>query len=120
MTLSAGIDYVCRGGQLNTKGGKLNMSHWIRTISLLCSTGLLSLLFTGFIFGMIYCQDCNGNIVTRLFIGFISALATLFTFGHPPLNPGNTPLNIVPHTIVVWLVSFLVIKKMTRRASQKF
>ena len=71
----------------------------------------------GFVFGVIHCTDCGASILGRIFIGFISAVLTLFTFGFPPRNEGGVgdPYNAWPYVIAAAFVIFAVTAGLLRR-----
>jgi hypothetical protein len=71
----------------------------------------------GYLFGVTHCTDCGSSILGRIFIGFVFAVLTPFTFGFPPRNEGGVgaPYNGWPYIIVAALVIFAVTAGLLRR-----
>lgn len=84
------------------------------SLILAITAAAISFPLTGFIAGIIMCSGCNGffgNTIGRAFIGGIMAVLNTLFFGRPPRNEGGVgePHNLIPYTLLVWFLVFLVL-----------
>lgn len=77
------------------------------TISVIVAL-ILSLILTGFIYGVFACSDCGVGIeglLERLWIGIVHVILTVITLGKPWSNEGGTSsVNLQPYVLVVFVV----------------
>ena len=66
-----------------------------------------ALPLTGFIYGLIACQGCNGitGNLGRIFVGIVEMFLTTITLGCPPNNErGTSSTNLRPYVLLTFIV----------------
>ena len=77
-----------------------------------------ALPLTGFIYGLIACQDCHGvtGIFGRIFVGIVEMFLTTITLGCPADNEGGTSsTNLRPYVLVTFIavtvIAYLIMSR---------